>query len=165
MGRFQGCPQSLTWREHRAVCELRRTVPELQCEGWEPAGQASRFFGFKNPKFYLSFSTRPGAQYRHHSPTAWWWAWKPLSNMSVPFSSLEKSVWKVSSILFPWDMNSILPGGLSRGEPSCLQNIPRVFLSAEICGGGTGGQAVEGTRPTWNIMNVGEGHPSSEPQK
>lgn len=74
--------------------------------------------------------------------------------MMVPFSSLEKSEWKVSSILFPWDMNSFLPGGLLRGEPSCPQNLPMVFLSAEICGGGTGGQAVEGTCPTWKVMKV-----------
>ena len=72
----------------------------------------------------------------------------------VPFSSLEKSEWKVSSILFPWDMNSFLPGGLPRGEPSCPQNLPMVFLSAEICGGGTDGQAVEGTCPTWKVMKV-----------
>ena len=74
--------------------------------------------------------------------------------MMVPFSSLEKSEWKVSSILFPWDMNSFLPGGLPRGEPSCPQNLPMVFLSAEICGGGTSGQAVEGTHPTWKVMKV-----------
>lgn len=41
-------------------------------------------------------------------------------------------MWNVSSILFPSDINSFASGGLPSGEPSCPQNLPRVFLSAEI---------------------------------
>lgn len=77
--------------------------------------------------------------------------------MTVPFSSLEKSVWKVSSILFPWDINSFLPGGLPSGEPSCPQNLPRVFLSAEIWwkkDSGVGRQLLRGHVPRGGSVKV-----------